>query len=89
MKEQVFSVTVNNDLGLHARAAAVLVKAVSGYSSQVAIKYNNVEVNGKSLIDIIGLAAGKGAVLEVKVSGEDAVKCSQELQNTVNNNFGE
>jgi len=64
-------VTIKNKLGLHARAAALLVQTASGYESEVVIEKDGVEVNGKSIMGLMMLAAAKGTSVLVKADGPD------------------
>ena len=63
--------TVSNRLGLHARAAAKLVQLLSGYQSQVTLTGRGREVNAKSIMGVLLLAAASGATLLIRVEGED------------------
>jgi phosphocarrier protein HPr len=62
---------VNNRLGLHARAAAKLVQLLSGFRSQATLTGRGREVNAKSIMGVLLLAAAPGATLLLKVDGED------------------
>jgi len=63
--------TVGNKLGLHARAAAKLVQTLSGFRSQVTLTGRGREVNAKSIMGVLLLAAAPGASLVLRVEGED------------------
>ncbi len=63
--------TVANRLGLHARAAAKLVQVLSGFSSQVTLLGRGREVNAKSIMGVLLLAAAPGSVLVLRADGED------------------
>ena len=62
---------VSNRLGLHARAAAKLVQLLSGFKSQVTLTARGREVNAKSIMGVLLLAAAPGATLVVRIDGED------------------
>lgn len=62
---------VNNRLGLHARAAAKLVQLLSGFKSQATLTGRGREVNAKSIMGVLLLAAAPGATLLLKVDGDD------------------
>lgn len=62
---------VNNRLGLHARAAAKLVQVLSGFKSQATLTGRGREVNAKSIMGVLLLAAAPGATLLLKVDGDD------------------
>ena len=87
METQTF--TIRNRLGLHARAAALLVKAANKFSAEVTIEKDGVEVNGKSIMGILMLAASKGSKITVKVRGEDAPEALQALGKLIVHKFGE
>lgn len=63
--------TVGNRLGLHARAAAKLVQVLSGFRSQVTLTGRGREVNAKSIMGVLLLAAASGATLVLRADGED------------------
>jgi phosphocarrier protein len=85
--EQEF--TINNKLGLHARASALLVKTASRFASEIMIAREGVEVNGKSIMGIMMLAAGKGTVIKVTVTGDDEVTAMATLGDLIKDGFGE
>jgi phosphocarrier protein HPr len=80
---------IRNRLGLHARAAALLVKTANRFASEVSIEKDGVEVNGKSIMGILMLAASKGTKITLKVDGEDSTQALQTLGNLIENKFGE
>ena len=84
-----FSIELNNSLGLHARSAAVLVKTIMNFKSEVFINYKSSTIDGRSLMDIISLSALKGAKLEFAVEGIDEAECSEAIKEIIQNNFGE
>lgn len=73
-------ITIKNKSGLHARPAAVFVQIANKYDSTVTIKKGKLEVNGKSIMGILMLAAGKGSQVILKVGGDDAEKAMAELE---------
>lgn len=81
--------TIVNKLGLHARAAAKLVSLASGFASDIKIKRGEQEVNAKSIMGVMMLAASKGAVIEVCAKGNDADEAVDEIARLVENRFGE
>jgi phosphocarrier protein HPr len=87
MEIQTF--TIRNRLGLHARAAALLVKAANRFTAEVTIEKDGVEVNGKSIMGILMLAATKGSKITLKVDGKDAVQAIQTLSKLIVERFGE
>ena len=87
MLEQEY--TIVNKLGLHARASALLVKTASRYASEIKIAREDVEVNGKSIMGIMMLAAGKGTVIKVSVTGDDEAEAMATLGDLIRDGFGE
>ena len=78
-----------NKLGLHARASALLVKTSSRFSSDVKLSREDVEVNGKSIMGIMMLAASKGSTVRLTVDGEDENDAFQTIGDLIANGFGE
>ena len=87
MEIQTF--TIKNRLGLHARAAALLVKTANRFGSEVTIEKDGLEVNGKSIMGILMLAASKGTKITIKAEGKDSVQALQTLGKLIENKFGE
>jgi phosphocarrier protein HPr len=87
MEIQTF--TIRNRLGLHARAAALLVKTANRFVSEVTIEKDGLEVNGKSIMGILMLAASKGTKITLKAEGRDSVQALQALGRLIENKFGE
>ncbi|RQW88180.1 MAG: HPr family phosphocarrier protein [Geobacter sp.] len=80
---------IPNKLGLHARASALLVKTASRFSSDIFIEREDIEVNGKSIMGIMMLAAAKGSVIRVKIKGADEVDAMNILGELITDGFGE
>ena len=89
MDMDVQAFTIKNRLGLHARAAALLVKTANKFASEVTIEKDGLEVNGKSIMGILMLAASKGTKITLKVEGRDSVQALQNLGRLIENKFGE
>jgi len=89
MDMDVQTFTIKNRLGLHARAAALLVKTANKFASEVTIEKDGLEVNGKSIMGILMLAASKGTKITLKVEGRDSVLALQTLGRLIENKFGE
>lgn len=83
------SFVIPNKLGLHARASALLVKTASRFSSDVKIEREGVEVNGKSIMGIMMLAAAKGSSIVVRVAGADEAEAFSAIGELIRNGFGE
>jgi phosphocarrier protein HPr len=83
--------TVTNDLGLHARAAANLVKCVSPFRSSIILKREDVSrsADAKSILSVLTLAATKGTVLEIMYNGPDENDAFTALQDCFGSSFGE
>ena len=65
-------VLINNDLGMHLRAAGVLVQVAGRFRAEVFLEREEMKVNAKSIMSVLSLAAGKGSNLCVCATGEDA-----------------
>jgi phosphocarrier protein len=78
-----------NKLGLHARASALFVKTASRFSSDVKLARDGVEVNGKSIMGIMMLAAAKGSTVSLTVAGADEADAFQTIGDLITNGFGE
>ena len=74
---------INNKQGLHARPAALFVQIANKYESEVTVKKGRQEVNGKSIMGLMTLAAGKGAIIIVRINGPDAMAAMQELERII------
>lgn len=81
--------TIINKLGLHARAAAKLVTLASGFASDIEIRHGVRNVNGKSIMGVMMLAASQGKQIEVTASGADEVQALDALQALIQDRFGE
>jgi phosphocarrier protein HPr len=82
-------IAIVNRLGLHARPAALFVKVASRYRSDVWVKKENEEVNGKSIMGLMMLAAGQGSKLQVRCEGPDAARALDEIEQLINARFNE
>ena len=81
--------TLTNRLGLHARAAAVFVRALNGLHAQVTVSWEGRTVNGRSVLELMTLGAPQGSALEVQVSGADAEAALAALTTVVEKRFYE
>lgn len=82
-------VTIINKLGLHARAAAKLVKLASRFESAVRLRRDEQAVDAKSIMAVMMLAAGKGVRVEIEANGLDADEVVSELEALIQDRFGE
>ncbi|MBM6549850.1 HPr family phosphocarrier protein [Marinomonas ostreistagni] len=87
MQEQ--SVEIINKLGLHARAAGKLVETTSRFNSDVTIEKDGRNVDGKSIMAMMMLAAAKGTTITVKVNGDDEQEAMDAIIALINDRFGE
>jgi phosphocarrier protein len=83
------TVTIVNRLGLHARPAAELVKVSSRFRARVTLSMDDVEVDGKSIMGVMMLAAPRGSVLTVRAIGDDEDPAVEALVDLVKRGFGE
>ncbi len=83
------TVTIVNKLGLHARAAAKFVTLASSFSSEVKLGRNGQEVNGKSIMGVMMLAASKGTDIRLIAEGNDEHEAIEKLTELIKNRFGE
>src|SRR5580765_1267506 len=81
--------TVLNRLGLHARPAANFVRIASRYRSEIWVSKEGEEVNGKSIMGLMTLAAGQGSKLRLRCEGPDADKALEDLEGLIKSNFNE
>jgi len=82
-------VTVINKLGVHARPAAMFVKIANKFSSDITVEKDGEQVNGKSIMGLMMLAAAQGAVLIITAVGSDAETAVHDLVELFHHKFGE
>ncbi len=82
-------IVIINRLGLHARASAKFVSLASEFAAEITLRRNGQQVNGKSIMGIMMLAAARGAELELCTDGADEKKAMEALTELVNDRFGE
>ncbi|MCX5687771.1 MAG: HPr family phosphocarrier protein [Candidatus Omnitrophica bacterium] len=75
--------TIQNEQGLHARPAAIFVQIANKYESDIVVKKGAQEVNGKSIMGLLTLAAEKGAKLSIKANGHDAKEAIADLEKVI------
>ena len=80
---------IQNKLGLHARAAALFVKTVNKFSSQVSVSNDGQTADGRSIMGILTLGATQGSKIQVEASGEDAEKALRAIEKLLDNRFNE
>jgi len=82
-------ITIINKLGLHARAAAKLVNTASAHAAEVLIRKNGQEINGKSIMGVMMLAASCGTQIELVTNGADEQQAMDALVALIEDRFGE
>jgi phosphocarrier protein HPr len=81
--------TIVNRLGMHARPAAMFVRIASRYRCEIWVEKDGEEINGKSIMGLMMLAAGQGSKLRVRCEGPDAKEALQELEELIAARFNE
>ena len=81
--------TIVNKLGLHARAAAVLVQLAGSFSSEITITKDKLTINCKSIMGVLMLAAAQNTSIVVEITGEDEKEALDALGNLIEDGFGE
>ena len=82
-------IEIKNKLGLHARAAAKLVHTAARFKSSIKIKKGDEEVDGKSILGILLLAAGRGSTITVRAEGEDEAEAVDAIEKLIDGKFDE
>lgn len=80
---------IQNQLGLHARPAALFVQMANRFKSEIEVQKGRTKANGKSIMGIMTLAAGRGSQITIRAKGEDAAKAIAALTKLIRGNFGE
>ncbi len=83
------SLTICNQKGLHARAAAAFVKCVAGIDAEIKVEKDGQTVDGSSILSLMMLAASKGSTIKIMATGEEAEEAINALTNLINSRFGE
>jgi phosphocarrier protein HPr len=81
--------TIINRLGLHARPSAMFVKICSRHNADIWVEKDGEQVNGKSIMGLMMLAAGQGSKLRVTCEGHDAEKALEEIEGLIQKRFNE
>ena len=81
--------TITNKLGLHARPAAMFVKVSSAHQSEIWVEKDDEQVNGKSIMGLMMLAAGFGSKLTVTAEGADAEQAMAQIEALIASGFSE
>ena len=89
MTQVVREIRIINKLGLHARAAATLVRVTSQFACDIKIEKGNFTVDAKSILGMMTLAAGMGSTVRIKCNGQDADAAADAIEQCIENRFGE
>lgn len=81
--------TVKNQMGIHARPAAMIVRVTNRFASEIFFEKDDEQVNGKSIMGLMMLAAGKGSQIKALASGADAEKLLEALATLFESKFDE
>lgn len=81
--------TIQNSLGMHARPAAMVVQAANRFRSDIQFEKDGLQINAKSIMGVLTLAAGKGASVVVVCEGDDAAEALAALAKIFESGFGE
>ncbi len=81
--------TIVNKYGLHARPAAEFVKLANRFAADVWVSKDDIEVNGKSIMGVMMLAAERGSLVRIRAEGDDACDVVAALARLIENRFGE
>ena len=79
---------IRNQLGLHARACALFVKTAARFKSDILVSRDDLEVNGKSIMGVMMLAAEEGSTIQVRAQGPDEDQALDALRELVDGKFG-
>ncbi len=82
-------VTIVNRLGLHARPAALFVRIASRHRCEIWVAKEDEEINGKSIMGLMMLAAGQGSKLRIRAEGPDATLALREIEELIQSRFNE
>ena len=82
-------VTVRNRAGVHTRPASMIVREAARFDSEFFIKKDGYEINGKSIIGVMTLAAEQGATLDLLFEGSDEAEAADALEALFDSGFGE
>ncbi len=80
---------IKNKLGMHARAATAFVQTASRYECEIVVRKGKFQVNGKSIMGVLQLAACKGQSIELEADGHDCEAAVRALGELIDNMFGE
>ena len=82
-------ITITNKLGIHARPAAQFVKTANGFDAEITVEKDGEEIDGKSIMGLMMLAAGHGSILTITTDGSDAEAALKAVGSLIARNFEE
>jgi phosphocarrier protein HPr len=88
-KQLIKELVVNNKMGIHARPAAMIVRITNKFKADVLVEKDEEQVNGKSIMGLMMLAAGKGSKVKFIAAGDDAQQMLTELEQLFARKFDE
>jgi phosphocarrier protein HPr len=83
------NITIQNKLGLHARASMKLINVAGRFESDIIIKHGNTQVDAKDIMNVMGLAASKGTDIELITQGTDEIEAMDAIKALIEDRFGE
>lgn len=89
MSKLIKKLEIKNKLGLHARAAALMVQTVNKFAAQVTVSKDGQTADGRSIMGVLTLAATQGSKIQVEASGEDAERAIKAIEKLVESRFNE
>lgn len=89
MSKIVKKLEIKNKLGLHARAAALLVQTANKFSAQIKLAKDGQTTDGRSIMGVLTLAATQGSKIQVEASGEDAEQALRAIEKLIDARFNE
>jgi phosphocarrier protein HPr len=87
--DKSIELTVDNKMGIHARPAAMIVRVANKYGAELVVEKDDEQVNGKSIMGLMMLAAGNGSKLRFTANGKDSDKLLSEMTNLFERKFEE
>lgn len=81
--------TITNKLGIHARPAAQFVKTANKFDAEITVEKDGEEIDGKSIMGLMMLAAGHGSLLTITTEGAEADQCMTAIADLISRNFEE
>jgi phosphocarrier protein HPr len=89
MSKVVKKLEIKNKLGLHARAAALLVQTVNKFDAQVSFSKDGQTADGRSIMGVLTLAATQGSKIQVEANGDEAERAVRAIEKLIDNKFNE